>query len=232
MKTKKESWIFVIDTENYAGNFEREMCAYITGVVGECGVGQEMADLYLKETGEEESRFIDVIDQVADEQGCDRPCQIWETPGWYNNGYGLEYKKDDTEEALKHFIESRKEHLNSDYTSYIEVKKSLNEGRKVYDWTLDACEEMIEKIKKEIEELKDIKELPNKYPAYLSVAIFFSEKPTSDQIKFMKKRLENFVNTKRENGREWDKDFDVKITGFRLLKKTVSIEETNEEIKI
>ncbi|KKK83825.1 hypothetical protein LCGC14_2789530, partial [marine sediment metagenome] len=38
-ENKSDSWIFIIDTDSYAGNFEREMCAYITGRVGECGVG-------------------------------------------------------------------------------------------------------------------------------------------------------------------------------------------------
>jgi len=40
---------FIIDTDQYAGNFEREMCAYLTGTVGECGVGDEFAELFSKE---------------------------------------------------------------------------------------------------------------------------------------------------------------------------------------
>jgi hypothetical protein len=38
-----ERLLFVVDTDTYAGNFEREMCAYITGQVGECEVGEEIA---------------------------------------------------------------------------------------------------------------------------------------------------------------------------------------------
>ena len=35
---------FVVRTNLYAGNFEREICAYMTGVIGECGVGDEYED--------------------------------------------------------------------------------------------------------------------------------------------------------------------------------------------
>ena len=31
----------IIDTEDYAGSFERPMVAYITGQLGDCGVGEE-----------------------------------------------------------------------------------------------------------------------------------------------------------------------------------------------
>ena len=33
----------IIDTNSYSGNFEREMCAYVTGQYGECGVGKDLA---------------------------------------------------------------------------------------------------------------------------------------------------------------------------------------------
>lgn len=36
-----KKYSFIIDTNSYAGNFEREMCAYLTGQVGDCGVGDE-----------------------------------------------------------------------------------------------------------------------------------------------------------------------------------------------
>ena len=34
----------LIKTDSYAGNFEREMCAHVTGHVGECEVGEEFVD--------------------------------------------------------------------------------------------------------------------------------------------------------------------------------------------
>ena len=78
MKTK---WRFVIDTDSYAGNFEREMCAYVTGVVGDCTTGEDFAAIYLQETKEEESQFLDYIEQRPDEHGNFRPTSIYKTKG-------------------------------------------------------------------------------------------------------------------------------------------------------
>lgn len=78
MNTTK--WIFVIDTKQYAGNFEREMCAYITGEYGECGVGETFATLFHKEVdppNSDESIFTDIIEHRPDDHGCCRPCSIW-----------------------------------------------------------------------------------------------------------------------------------------------------------
>lgn len=47
----KSKYIFIIDTDSYAGNFERELTAYITGVVGGCEVGDDFAKIYIKDTG-------------------------------------------------------------------------------------------------------------------------------------------------------------------------------------
>ena len=41
---QNEKYLFVIDTDSYSGNFEREMCAYCTGQIGDCEVGIEHAD--------------------------------------------------------------------------------------------------------------------------------------------------------------------------------------------
>jgi hypothetical protein len=71
-------WLFVIDTADYAGNFERELCAYITGRVGECGVGIEMHERFTEETGLEP--FENVMEE-ADDHGCHRPATIYSTTG-------------------------------------------------------------------------------------------------------------------------------------------------------
>jgi hypothetical protein len=75
-------WVFVIDTDQYAGNFEREMCAWLTGVVGECDVGKEMAKVFCEETKfvDEfgDSHFLELLEQRPDDDGhCCRPCSIW-----------------------------------------------------------------------------------------------------------------------------------------------------------
>lgn len=68
----KNGYGFIIVTDSYAGNFEREMCAYLTGQIGECGVGSEFVSLL------EDSRpEFDNMIQVADEYGCYRPVEIY-----------------------------------------------------------------------------------------------------------------------------------------------------------
>ncbi len=145
-----DKYIFIIDTDSYSGNFEREMTAYLTGRTGECDVGREQATLFRNEVGE---GFDNVID-VANEHGCSRPCSIWTTPGWSNDGDGHFFQDGDEEKAQV-----------------------------------------------------------DKYPAYMSVAIFFDSIPTDEQIILMKKRVYVFAKNR------------LKVSGFRLLQETVTTKE-------
>lgn len=88
MEKEFDYYILCIDTDQYSGNFEREMCAYATGRVGECGVGDKEARVYFEETGKTEG--IEEIIEKPDDHGCCRPCEIQPTPGWTNNGYGVQ----------------------------------------------------------------------------------------------------------------------------------------------
>ncbi len=63
----------IIETNHYAGNFEREMTAYCTGHVGECGVGKEHAAIFREEVPQDP--FGDSIVPVPDDHGCARPCK-------------------------------------------------------------------------------------------------------------------------------------------------------------
>jgi len=72
------SYLFVVDTSNYAGNFEREMCAYMTGVIGDCGKGDKEADIATTEIPIElKYELDDLIMLVPDEHGCCRPVTIY-----------------------------------------------------------------------------------------------------------------------------------------------------------
>ncbi len=71
-----DCFVFVIKTNSYAGNFERKMCAYVTGEVGECGVGGEEAELFTQDyPGNYE--FEDLVISFPDDHGCYRPATIW-----------------------------------------------------------------------------------------------------------------------------------------------------------
>jgi len=79
-------YVLCIDTDAYAGNFERPMTAFITGVIGECGVGLEAMHYFferVEEDGyEEEARWFDeFVTQESDNHGTHRPCSIYLTPG-------------------------------------------------------------------------------------------------------------------------------------------------------
>ena len=56
-----------------------------------------------------------------------------------------------------------------------------------------------------------------------SVGIFFEQEPTPELIELIKERSYKFAN----EGKIFDYPVTLKIIGFRLLKRTVKIEETN-----
>lgn len=37
-------YYLIVNTNSYAGNFERDLCAHLTGFTGECGVGENFID--------------------------------------------------------------------------------------------------------------------------------------------------------------------------------------------
>jgi hypothetical protein len=71
--------IFILDTDAYA-NFERELTAFLTGVVGECGTGEEQAEIFEREHPDIFETFQEIVAMLPDENGCYRPTSIWATP--------------------------------------------------------------------------------------------------------------------------------------------------------
>ncbi|MCY8499753.1 hypothetical protein P8917_09350 [Bacillus atrophaeus] len=102
---------FIIDTNSYSGNFEREMCAYLTGHIGDCQVGFEEAENYLSKYEK-----IKGVAQKEDKEiaGIYRPVEIIKTPGIWNNGMGFHFKKGEEEIALKKYKQSIKEYYESE----------------------------------------------------------------------------------------------------------------------
>lgn len=214
---------FVIDTDQYSGNFEREMTAYLTGCVGECGVGDEYAELFEKEN-------VDHIDfsNVAflNDDGCSRPCNIEITPGWFNDGIGNIYRENcfDEKTALKKYSDS----VHSRESVYIKqkqiYKELLQKGEKVSNWTLEACDREIENHNKRIRDARNLKYI-KRYKAYNSVCIFFETKPTDEQIDFMKKMAKKFSETSTVVS-DWKNLGKINIENFRLIQQKVLEKET------
>lgn len=72
------NYAVIIKTNQYAGNFEREMCAFCTGTFGECEVGIEKSQEFDENFPENADMFEDIIQQVPDDHGCCRPVSIWQ----------------------------------------------------------------------------------------------------------------------------------------------------------
>ncbi len=221
-------WLFVIDTEDYSGNFERELCAYITGRVGECGVGDDMAEIFkneVKDMGEEP--FSNVMEE-NDEHGCYRPASIYPTPGWYNDGMGGHYKIGDEKRALENYRKNAAAyHRNSCYVKYYEDWKNNPNNRDRYiksGWTEKKLKKAVDEEEKKAQEIEKSDKL-SKYEAYLSVAISFSKKPTQKQIDLMKQRAQVFAQMKSRYGTG---TLISKITGFRLIENEIK-RSTKEE---
>lgn len=95
-KKMVEKYIFIVDTTEYAGDFEREMCAFCTGVIGDCEVGREEKKKWIEAYGEDKAdEMYEMMEQRPDEHGCRRPVSIVPTPGYINTGMGKHIKEKD-----------------------------------------------------------------------------------------------------------------------------------------
>lgn len=93
----------VIDTDSYAGNFERELCAYVTGEEGDCGVVCENFESIQEELDKWEIR--DIIMKVSDDRGCARPCYIAQSPNFKYNSVEIFFEDEPTPELISLFKE-------------------------------------------------------------------------------------------------------------------------------
>ena len=228
MTEQGSDFIFVIDTNEYAGNFEREMCAYLTGQVGECGVGQEMATVFYKETkaklGDE---YFDNIAHCPDDRGCSRPATIWPNPRYANDGMGGHYliENADQDKLCARYVKAIKEYANLDGKhKFLErVKNGENVGQ---GWTVAAAQREIDRAEKDIAKAEALTKVAS-FPAYMSVGIWFETKPTDEQIKLLKERAASFIGAyNKENEKyEYRQKKDFKIEGFRLIAFTKTSKE-------
>ena len=118
---EEEYWIFIVDTDTYSGNFERELCAYIAGHF--YARGEEEAIQFIKETKlghlERSQHSQKLIPYSSLEHVMEAPSPpaehkgdygiIWATLGWFNDGSGNHYPKE------------TKKHLKKRYPAYQSV---------------------------------------------------------------------------------------------------------------
>ena len=197
-------FIFTIDTDQYAGNFERDLTAYCTGHIGECGVGAEKAEIY---EDEEKYRFNNIL-QKADDHGWHRPCYIYPTPGFYDDGMGGVYTDEsDMNIVLENYKKSCIDYKEQGRHNYIRWDKEGNTTKNV------------EQLNKEIEDIKKLDKI-NKYESYQSVAIYFNTKPTKKQIEIIKRRSAEYCDKLLNRYFSFSEET-IKILGYRLLEEKV-----------
>lgn len=192
-----EQFGFIIDTNEYSGNFERAMCAFMTGRIGECGVGEKYAEMYL-----EKYEPIENVIEMPDEHDCYRPVEIYPSENIWNDGYGFHFTENESEIALKRYKKGK----------IYQCKKTIEEveshrGKNILSWTDEAIDSHIKFQNGIIDETNAMTE-PIKYPAYQSVLIHMESRPSSNEIEFLKSRANDFVKVY---------DNSLKILGFRLF---------------
>lgn len=214
-------WVFVIDTDGHAGSFERELTAYCTGEIGECEVGKEGAAQYREDLGleEYEGLFADNGDGPCvmtrpDDHGCFRPTSIWPNPGWVNDGSGNCYRVEDwdPEKVLVTYRQTRIDYAEQHRNSYADKEYGNKEAdRKVAEYNALTVDDL------------------HQWPAYKSVAIFFSDRPTPEQITLIKERVQKMIT--EDWGIGMTKYADVPhIEGFRLVRELVTHKEEEEPV--
>lgn len=197
--------LMVIHTNLYAGNFEREMAAFITGEIGDCGVGREdVHDKY----NYDYSMFEGIIEHIPDDHGVTRPVTIYPNPYYKNNGLGFHYRVDDPD-GCKKAVEAYKEYVRNDQQSWIDnytraIKGYEEEGEESKEykeykragWDIDSLRNEVKVREQKIEDVKDMTvDDFEGYDAYNSVAIPFCEGHLTDElIGIIKERAQEFIN--------------------------------------
>lgn len=179
----KKKYKLVVHTDQYSGNFECEMCAFITGDDSERSRGRKYV-----QHGMDYSILDDLIMSEYGEYGTSS-VEIYPTPGWSNNGYGFLYKVGDVEGGLERF------------------KKEKEKGRIGKSFKTPTPEELSIFCG----------------DAYQSIIIHLSEKPTDEQLGFMKTMAFRFPEAWRPEEYSAAPKEPLNILGVDLLE--ISIEE-------
>lgn len=108
MKQATGNYGLLIKTDQYAGNFEREMAAYCTGIVGE---DDDTGSDYVEEL---ELNFEDIVEQIPDDNGTYRPVSLDDNDAnnfiiWFETEPTIDHVRLVAERATK-FSEVRANH--------------------------------------------------------------------------------------------------------------------------
>ena len=187
------TYILVVDTDSYAGNFERELAGYATGI---CDLDRGRGDKEAMEAAEAEPDIVAALRAKSravrhDEYGMVTNT-IRATPGRFNNGMGFHYAADDP--AAMEDARTRSKQSMTEYQErhLKEVRRRLAEGDFQLEgpgaWTKEACERTIESAQAAIHRAGQFVS----WPAFESVAMFFAGPLTAQEMSFVRRRTEEF----------------------------------------
>jgi hypothetical protein len=157
-------WLaFVVDTDTYAGNFERSLLAYVTGQKQDNfhDFDEKTAERVQDELPPDVSAHFENnigwgLDDLDDAPMMSR-VTVHPTPGWFNHGMGGHYKDGQEAEAFEHYKQAIADYEKAHPGCDLHASPTLN-----------------------------------KCPAYQSVAIFINEVPPPEILSLMKERATAF----------------------------------------
>jgi hypothetical protein len=85
--SKQTKYVFIVDTNLYAGNFCRQICAYMTGQWDQQTHGESEADDFFEE--HPDAPFDNIVEPETDDYGLLSPQRLEITPTRYNKGKHL-----------------------------------------------------------------------------------------------------------------------------------------------
>lgn len=198
----RNCFLLIIDTSEYAGNFERELVAYMVGCVGEDDVGSAIAEAACAAL---ESAGIELPDPISftDDKGVSRPATIYPTPGWFNDGLGNEWPDDaDPADVQAKYDEA--------------VRSQADETRKVYGHMPEYGEERAQNI------LKKVGTEVRRWPAYLSVAVGFEDELDPSALEVMVQRAKDFCADPMKAGCRFVKN-PIPFLGARYVRHEITV---------
>lgn len=182
------SYVLVFHTEQYSGNFERPLVAYVTGRVGECEVGSDEARIARRDLPVEHRLWLEEhVRLLPDDHGCHRPVFLWPTPGWFNDGWGHNYRVGEDKTFV---LERRNLSIQSNAESARQAYKDKEHGER-------EAQRLLERQKEPL----------RRHPAYQSVAVAFDERPGDVLEALLRERAQEFCS-----------DEGVTLTGHELLR--------------
>jgi hypothetical protein len=223
------AYLLVVDADQYSGNYERQLTGFCTGVDDGTHGDKEGADFrrWLDEHGKSVS-WKKISTTCRDDKNYPRVCTIWPSPGRLNNGMGFHYDAGDEEAQANARLKAQRDMVAYQKPTVDRAQARLDaedfeDASKPGAWTKEACERTIESSLRSISTAGDFVG----FPAYESVAIFLTAKPSAADMAIFMERLADFSKDRMEFGRRTGKPLVVKrvYLAEKRGKEFVEIEE-------